>query len=324
MICNVCLKQYQNDGKNSQFQLVDVTVTNWCKYHGGYQLPIVYMKSCEPFLNGFHTTTVGEMGGPVCIQPVSEADSRELQTGSSFVWLIELHTTMNYMSAESRREAKVTYDYYCMDIRYNKLHGCDYTEYVTQVIDYLIEAAGDAEMVINNDISNEVTYIEPNVDTSMRNHLRDHSEGASSVPPSDYNDPNKRTGNLTLQGMAFTFIGPDRPVKFDCVEQYFGIEDTILSTGLPNYKMARYPIQSELNLPAWEEYLREYPDQRVIQYLKFGFPLSINSRDELHVDIKNHFSVVQYPEHVQDYIDTGRGHGALLGKTPIVTHPQFH
>ena len=99
----------------------------------------------------------------------------------------------------------------------------------------------------------------------------------------------------------------------------------ILSTGLPNYEMDRYPIQSELNIPAWEQYLQDYPDQRVLQYLKFGFPLSIVNCHELHnVEVNNHYSAIQYPDQVQNYLDMEQKHGALLGPVPAVTHSQYH
>ena len=48
----------------------------------------------------------------------------------------------------------------------------------------------------------------------------------------------------------------------------------ISDTGLPNYRLARVPMASDLNTDAWERHLQGYPDTRLIHYLKFGFPLS--------------------------------------------------
>ena len=127
-------------------------------------------------------------------------------------------------------------------------------------------------------------------------------QDAKTGPLSDFNDKNKTIGYLALQDTSLSFIGPDRPpVKFHTIDQYLRIADVILSTGLPNYKAARYPIQSELNIPAWERYLQDYPDQHVLQYLKFEFPLSIINHHELYnANVKNHYSAIQYPDEVQD------------------------
>ena len=89
--------------------------------------------------------------------------------------------------------------------------------------------------------------------------------------------------------------------------------------------MARFPIKSGLNLPAWEHYLKDYPDQRLFQYLKFGFPLSLTNPDVLHnTEIKNHFSALQYPTAVQDYLDKEKSLGAMLGPVSRVNYPGFH
>ena len=69
----------------------------------------------------------------------------------------------------------------------------------------------------------------------------------------------------------------------------------IQSTGLPTYRAARIPVSSSLNISAWEAYLLDYPDKRVIQYLNFGFPLSLSENNNLqNTDVANHVSALQY------------------------------
>ena len=51
----------------------------------------------------------------------------------------------------------------------------------------------------------------------------------------------------------------------------------ICSTGVPSYKCARIPIMSGLNVEKWQSYLSGCPDDRLINYIRFGFPLSLNS-----------------------------------------------
>ena len=142
----------------------------------------------------------------------------------------------------------------------------------------------------------------------------------------DVNVKNKTRGFLNLEATNFQFIGPDRDlIEYKDVDHVCELAKIIQSTGLPNYKLARFPIKSGLNLPAWEHYLKDYPDQRLFQYLKFGFPLSLTDPDVLHnTEINNHFSALQYPTAVQEYLDKEKSLGAMLGPVNRVNYPGFH
>ena len=142
----------------------------------------------------------------------------------------------------------------------------------------------------------------------------------------DVNYPDKTMGYLAQASTDFVFIGPDRePQKLDSVDTLVNIAQTIRDTGQPNYKCARIPIKSGLNLEAWEKYLMDYADKRVIQYIKFGFPLSLINPNELNnTKITNHFSACQYPHQVQQYIDKEIELDALLGPVDTIIHEQFH
>ena len=74
------------------------------------------------------------------------------------------------------------------------------------------------------------------------------------------------------------------------VEQCINIADIERDINKPNYQQARFPLNSGLNLQAWENYLQDYPHCIVLQYLKFGFPLSIENPDALNnTNVVNHF-----------------------------------
>ena len=129
-----------------------------------------------------------------------------------------------------------------------------------------------------------------------------------------------------MQTDNFEFIGPDRQVTaIDNIDQYLHIAKTIKATGKPNYMSARIPVKLDLNLEAWEEHLRDYPDKRLFQYLKFGFPLSLRESDELsNTQVVNHYSALQYPEQVLQFLNKEREWGAILG---LLDHPptdHFH
>ena len=142
----------------------------------------------------------------------------------------------------------------------------------------------------------------------------------------DFNYPDKKVGYLTQVQTDFTFIGPDRePVKLDSIDTLLNIANIIRDTGQPNYKYTRIPIESGSNVEAWEKYRRDYSDKRGLQYLKFGFPLSLINPSELNnTQITNHFSACQYPQKVQEYIDKEVSLGAILGPVDNVVHEQFH
>ena len=134
----------------------------------------------------------------------------------------------------------------------------------------------------------------------------------------------KSHGHLTLKMDNFSFIEPDRqPVEIKDIHHYLSIAETIKDTGVSNYISARIPIKSGLNLDAWEYHLRDYPDKRLLQYLKFGFPLSLGKPDELtNTQIVNHYSVLQYPDQVQQYIAKEMDLGVILG--PLSHPPSNH
>ena len=72
-----------------------------------------------------------------------------------------------------------------------------------------------------------------------------------------------------------------KPVELDSIDTVLNIADIIRHTGQPNYKCARIPIRSSLQVEAWEKYLRDYSDKRVLQYIKYGFLLSLINPNEL-------------------------------------------
>ena len=72
-----------------------------------------------------------------------------------------------------------------------------------------------------------------------------------SAPRLDVYYPDKIFGHLVHEDNYVPFIGPDRePVETSTVEELVEIGDIVLSTGLPNYKGARIPLKSNLNIKA--------------------------------------------------------------------------
>ena len=146
-------------------------------------------------------------------------------------------------------------------------------------------------------------------------------------PNTDIFNANKTYGHLCFADHNFNFIGPDKePVHIDTIDDLIKVANQVLDTGVPNYKGARIPIVSKLNVAAWEAYAADYGDKRIVDYIKFGMPLSIDPhRDKLcSQSIQNHHSAIQHPQAVSDYIEKELSFGALLGPMTSIPHSTFH
>ena len=125
--------------------------------------------------------------------------------------------------------------------------------------------------------------------------------------------PSKTKGFINHIASDFKFVGPDRePVEITTVDQCIKIAEVISSTGVPNYRGARIPLISSLNIEAWETYLRDYPDPLLIEYLKFGFPMSISKYNSLNITtVVNHHSATQFTQEVDEYFKKELAQGAF-------------
>ena len=128
------------------------------------------------------------------------------------------------------------------------------------------------------------------------------------------NNP-KSKGYIALQTTDFSFIGPDRQaIDTSDVNKYLRMALIMKKSGLPNYRQARIPLTSGLNIGAWKRYLRDYPDQKLIQYLQYGFPLSIKNPNVLNNhNVKNHYSALQFPHAIEQYLAKELSEGAIIG-----------
>ena len=94
---------------------------------------------------------------------------------------------------------------------------------------------------------------------------------------------------------------------------------TVRNTGLPNVLQARVPIQTGLNISAWEEMTTGHQDDSwVLQCLKYGFPIQYTGGPINNIS-PNHPSAVNHPTHIKDYIDVETQSGAMSG--PFSTPP---
>jgi len=86
----------------------------------------------------------------------------------------------------------------------------------------------------------------------------------------------------------------------------------------PNAFGARLPVKSQLNIPTWAFYLWDYHDTHVVDFLRFGWPVSYSAQI-LPSSSRNHPSAVEFADHVEHYIYTELGYHAIAG--PFQTNP---
>ena len=92
-------------------------------------------------------------------------------------------------------------------------------------------------------------------------------------------------------------------------------------SGIPNYKGCRITLPfSKLNIPLWREWLVDYKDYIICDFLEFGFPLDFDKSVELNTnERRNHKGARDYPEFVDKYLCTEVGKSRIVG--PFKSNP---
>ena len=110
------------------------------------------------------------------------------------------------------------------------------------------------------------------------------------------------------------FIIPDVHAKGgDTIECPIKMHTSIRDSGAPNFLKCRIPVQSQLNIGVWKKVLANYWDAQLIHLLEYGFPLDFNRKSPLLSEHKNHSSAIEFPDHVDAYLDVERRFNAILG-----------
>ena len=70
--------------------------------------------------------------------------------------------------------------------------------------------------------------------------------------------------------------------------------------------------------------MADYYDEQLVECLEFGFPVGIHPRVPLQSQAYNHSTALQYPDHVQHYLDTEVRHLAMHGPYDSPPLPGLH
>ena len=104
------------------------------------------------------------------------------------------------------------------------------------------------------------------------------------------------------------------------------IYDTVRSTGLPNAMAARVPVPTNLNIGAWESHLNALGDrERVLDFIKFGFPTGYAGPPSNTIDVDNHPSATNFPTHIDYFVNKEFCLRGLVGPYDAAPfHPWCH
>ena len=243
------------------------------------------------------------------------------------LWLCVYPAVSKVYNTLSRQEATRVYDNYKQDCLSRQRYGMSYENYMNHIIDSLIESQPNIDA---NDQGFNLELTPPRVkdiDVQVRSPTQLPTDQRLNKKLSrDTNYASKEWGYISLQPTEFKFIGPDRPgIDPRNVDQYLHLAKIVEESGVPNYRQVRVPIKSGINVNAWRRHLCDYKDHVIIQYLQYGFPLSIKNPDSLHEqNSKKHFSAIHHNQAVSSYLTKERQHGAILGPIPNLNKYLIH
>ena len=195
-------------------------------------------------------------------------------------------------------DARRTFDNYKRDQFIQYTCGVNYESYMDQLIGSIIEFQDTFHCDTTNDSHGLSQHANNDTESIvMVSTMHNRRLGIVDSPLyRDINYPDKVKGYMALESTSFQFIGPDRAsIDIESSDHYLDVAQIIKQSGLPNYRQVRVPLNSGLCIEAWKKYLLEYKNQKLIQYLQFGFPLSISQPDLLdNHNATNHFSALQF------------------------------
>ena len=93
------------------------------------------------------------------------------------------------------------------------------------------------------------------------------------------------------------------------------------ASGFPNYVSCRLPVPSRLNIPLWRQYLHDYPDARICDFLEYSWPVGYDysTQGSPVSQLRNHQGALLFPDAIDSYLQNEICRNAVLG--PFETNP---
>ncbi|KAK3750300.1 hypothetical protein QZH41_001767 [Actinostola sp. cb2023] len=96
------------------------------------------------------------------------------------------------------------------------------------------------------------------------------------------------------------------------------LHEAVLKYGIPDYKGARIPVSSNLQIAVWRKLLQDFPDVKLCDMLEFGFPVNYNyAANGFPVsDRRNHKGALAFDSDVSSYLLDELINGTVAGPFP--------
>ena len=156
--------------------------------------------------------------------------------------------------------------------------------------------------------------------------------------PAVQHDPVDTQGKNNLPVHCVIVTTSDLQGVLGAPEQCFNVTlrdifKQVIATGRYNFAAARKRIPSGLKVTAWREFLEDYADNRIVDYLAYGWPINHDRVSPLQATPANHPSATAYNADIEHYIAVERTHRALASPfegpptslfhtSPLMTKPK--
>ena len=139
-----------------------------------------------------------------------------------------------------------------------------------------------------------------------------------SVSQQPQHDPNILHHSIESHNHSLDSINLQATLQIHDQVQDLLLAHKVIQSGIPNRFGCRIPVRSGFNINLLTEWLKDYHDREVVEWLEFGFSVSrdTNYPDPMPATI-NHSGANMFPEAIQDYLETEISLGATLGPFSI-------
>ena len=130
-------------------------------------------------------------------------------------------------------------------------------------------------------------------------------------------------GFIPLNIVEVPLFKPSKSLNIEQLDQWaFKAHQLVKASGTYNYRHCRIKVPTELNIENWRALCSNCHDQKLLDYLEYGFPLCIN-RDQfqLNTECTNHPSAVNFPSDVDAYFRKETKHKAFVGPCESIPFP---
>lgn len=87
----------------------------------------------------------------------------------------------------------------------------------------------------------------------------------------------------------------------------------VRESGLCNAKGLKIPIQTKMNISKIQEMCKGTQDEKLVEFLKYGWPLGHDGREPPDEPTKNHSGVTRFPEETRQYLQSEKEKSRVTG-----------